>query len=167
MITYVFNPDLPLICKCIEAINSGIASGVWPYLTRNRSVEIDMAGAWLSKQNENEELRVVGIDSLGLPVVISHLSRMYGRASHSARFAITVHPSWERSGVGANVCNLLFDKAKQVGITRIEALPVEANFRAVNFLLKNGFVKEGVANKRFLTEDGVYENCFYMAKFID
>lgn len=163
MIDFFVNPDIALLRKSVVAVNEGIQAGVWPFLARNHSFERNVAEAWLAAQDALCEVRVVGVNALGCPVVVSYLARNHGRSFHSARFAITVHPSVEGKGHAHEAFCLLAKSAKAIGVKRIEALPVISNVRAVRFLLRHGFLKEGVAERRFMTDDGRYEDCIYMA----
>lgn len=81
--------------------------------------------------------------------------------AHSGLLRMGVLKEYRGSGVGAELMRIVLDKAKEMGIERVE-LDVRAdNERAVKFYKKFGFEVEGVKRKACKT-DGVYANVLTM-----
>lgn len=66
-----------------------------------------------------------------------------GREKHVALFGIAIKNGFREEGIGTKMMEILFSKAKTLGIKVIELKVFETNTRAINSYKKMGFKKSG------------------------
>lgn len=86
--------------------------------------------------------------------------------SHHANFGMMVLKEYWGQGIGKKLLDLQEQHARQVGITRIEAMVRVQNKRGVKLYENNGFKIEGTRRKAAKI-DGEYQDEYYIAKILD
>jgi ribosomal protein S18 acetylase RimI-like enzyme len=86
--------------------------------------------------------------------------------AHSGVLRMGVIKSHRGTGLGGKLMRIVIDKAKEIGITRIELEVREDNTRAIEFYTKFGFEVEGVKRNACKT-DGAYSNILIMGLLFD
>ena len=84
---------------------------------------------------------------------------------HCGRLGMGVIKKYRHHGLGEKLLNATIEKAKEIGLERVELEVFEDNEIAINLYKKNGFEFEG---KRINSNkiDGKYINSILMAKFL-
>ncbi len=98
-----------------------------------------------------------------------HASRLGPRQFDNSltELTVAVHPDFQGQGVGAQLFEALFAKARTLaGITRVELMCREGNTRAVRLYQRLGFVIEGRFIRRVVLANGTVEDDLAMAKFL-
>ena len=85
------------------------------------------------------------------------------RIKHKVTFGMSVLKEYQNQGLGTKLMDLLCDKAREMGKTKIELDVREDNKSAIRIYEKTGFLKEGIRTQGFLV-DGKYINLVLMGK---
>lgn len=89
----------------------------------------------------------------------------YRRIRHAAYVVVGIRAGYRGRGIGIEMFKRLDAWAVSQGITRLELTVRKDNDTAVHLYKKSGFVIEGI-RKNSMRVGGVYEDEYYMAKFI-
>lgn len=76
-----------------------------------------------------------------------------------------VHARYRRSGIGQQLIARTIQKAKEIGLERIELEVFASNAPAIKLYEKLGFVTEGI-KKKARKMDGNYDDIVEMALFV-
>lgn len=85
--------------------------------------------------------------------------------AHSGQLGIGVISPYRGHGIGESLMRVALDKAKQLGLTRVELTVREHNHPAIALYIKLGFVVEGVKRNAVKIEDA-YENLIMMGMLL-
>jgi len=88
------------------------------------------------------------------------------RISHVGEFGVSVLKDFWGNGIGVELIQILFEWAKENGITKINLKVKEDNTRAISLYRKLGFEQEGTLRRDFFI-DGSYFSSVIMGKLID
>jgi ribosomal protein S18 acetylase RimI-like enzyme len=155
---------IPISEKYIEGFNAALDSVARErkYLTFIEGPSIEMSRAFTLKNlNENRPHFVALVDD---EVVgwcdIASLDRPI--FSHSGTLGIGVIAGCRGHGIGKALMSAALEKAKLIGLTRVELEVREKNKRAFEFYKSMGFVVEGLHRNAVLI-DNEYDNHISMA----
>lgn len=85
---------------------------------------------------------------------------------HSGRLGIGILSEYRGQGIGEALIRAALEKAKQIGLTRVELTVREGNKRAIALYEKMGFFIEGL-HRNAVRVDNKYENHISMAVLFD
>jgi len=85
--------------------------------------------------------------------------------AHSGVLGMGVVAEYRGHGIGKALIRATLDRAKSIGLTRVELTVRESNQRAFALYRKTGFVVEGV-KKNAVRVDGKYENLISMGMLL-
>jgi RimJ/RimL family protein N-acetyltransferase len=86
--------------------------------------------------------------------------------AHCGILGIGVLDGYRTRGIGTRLLDVTLDRARQVGLTRVELAVRENNTRAIALYEKFGFVHEGV-RRNAVRIHGAYEHVVAMALLLD
>lgn len=87
------------------------------------------------------------------------------RIKHKVEFGMSVLKEYQQQGIGTKLMEVLCEKAKEMGKTKIELDVREDNLSAIKIYQKSGFQQEGIRSQGFLV-DGEYINLILMGKVL-
>jgi GNAT superfamily N-acetyltransferase len=87
------------------------------------------------------------------------------RAAHVASFGIAVHPDFQRKGLGKQLILALEEKARELGITKIEVNCYEGN-AAIPLYQSLNYSYEGRRLKKGRLDDGTFADEILLYKFL-
>lgn len=87
------------------------------------------------------------------------------RASHVASFGVAVHPDFQRKGLGKQLILALEDKARELGIKKIEVNCYEGNV-AIALYQSLSYSYEGRRLKKGRLDDGTFADEILFYKFL-
>jgi RimJ/RimL family protein N-acetyltransferase len=86
--------------------------------------------------------------------------------AHAGVLGMGIIDGFREQGVGAALLRASLDRAREIGLTRVELTVREHNLRAKKLYEKFGFVVEGV-KRRGVRVDGQYEDLICMGLLLD
>lgn len=86
--------------------------------------------------------------------------------SHSGRLGMGVLDGWRGQGIGRRLMVTTLEKAKQIGLERVELEVFASNEPGIGLYKKAGFAIEGIW-KKARKIDGCYEDVIQMALFFE
>jgi RimJ/RimL family protein N-acetyltransferase len=92
--------------------------------------------------------------------------RRTGRLRHRADVGWSVHPDYQKQGIGTKLLKHTLDFAKKKGLKRVEAEMAIKNKGSWKLALKLGFKIEGTKKKGLLTDDGKYIDTYFVGKLL-
>jgi len=78
---------------------------------------------------------------------------------------MSVLTEYQNQGIATKLMEVLCEKAKEMGKTKMELDVREDNHGAIRIYLKSGFIKEGIRTNGFLV-DGKYISLVLMGKIL-
>jgi RimJ/RimL family protein N-acetyltransferase len=86
--------------------------------------------------------------------------------AHSGSLGIGVVSSYRGKGIGEELMRITLERAKEIGLTRIELSVREPNKAALALYKKMGFLQEGIHHKAVFV-DGNYEDLISMGLLME
>jgi RimJ/RimL family protein N-acetyltransferase len=111
---------------------------------------------FVALSKEENQVRVVGWCDIS-PVTREGFT-------HCGRLGMGVHKDFRRRGIGRKLIDQAINRAKELGLERIELEVFASNIPAIKLYEKLGFAVEGV-KKKARKLDGVYDDMVQMALF--
>ena len=98
---------------------------------------------------------------------ILEIKSKFKKTSHKAGIGISIHPDFHDLGLGTKMIQCLEEKAKKLGVLKIEMSVYESNERASYvYINKLGYKREGCRINSILLEDGSFSNEIILGKFL-
>lgn len=85
------------------------------------------------------------------------LKTYFGRKNHCADFVVFVAPNKQKKGIGTTLIRKIIERAKELGLKRIELGVFADNKQAIKLYKKLGFKKEGVKRKALQRKKKLYD----------
>lgn len=85
---------------------------------------------------------------------------------HAGKLGMGVHQSYRGQGIGERLARAALQRARAIGLERVELDVFASNAPAIGLYEKLGFVQEGI-HRRARKLDGQYDDLISMALFID
>lgn len=88
------------------------------------------------------------------------------RQDHVGSFTISIHPDFQHQGLGTQMFHYLEEKAREIGILKIQFKTFEINHPARKLFEKMGYVEEGHQKNCVRLKDGSLSNAILYGKML-
>lgn len=116
---------------------------------------------------ENGGLRLIAVDKESIIADVNIQGYPQMRRKHVRRIGMSVLPPYQGLGAGTAMLEWTIQWAEENEVEKLELGVYASNPKAINLYRKMGFVVEGTEKKACKFEDGHYEDCIMMARWID
>jgi RimJ/RimL family protein N-acetyltransferase len=145
----------------------GWLSRVDQFLARSyKSEDLEETKQYWLRSFDRNRLTLIGLYEgkiIGSATLI--LNDPKSRAAHVASFGIAVHPDFQRKGLGKQLILALEEKAKELGIAKIEVNCYERN-AAIALYQSLNYSYEGRRLKKGRLDDGTFADEILFYKFL-
>ena len=141
------------------------------YMTRDyRPEDLEQDKKKYYKMLSKPEESVV-IGAISNSKIIGHC-KLYNRrrpkVRHLGKWAIAIHPSFQRQGLGTRMLEIMEQIAMNRGLKKLEASFIDGNKVAENlYLRKMNYTIEGCKRMAILTGGGKYKDVISIGKILD
>lgn len=132
------------------------------YLARFEGPSLEKARAFIRLQQEKDWPNFVAMAEgavVGWCNIVSFEKPVF---AHAGSLGIGVIKDYRECGIGPALMEAALQKAKEIGLTRVELEVREENHAAIRLYEKFGFVREGLKRNASF-QDGVYSHDLIMA----
>ncbi len=149
-----------------ENFNEGLKKGVFNYTGSNKKRTKKDLEKW--KDSFNKETSIIFVAEINNKIVgsVFFLAKEKGRTRHRLSGGWSVHPDYQRRGIGTLLLKTAVKEAKKRGFKRLEAEVAVKNISSWKISKKAGFKIEGIKKKGLLLDNKKYADTYMLGRIL-